>query len=193
MSEGGERESGALPAGKLAIEPSVLERTSAADDQYALIMKGGGLKGLAFVGAFRELRRFYEFDLYVGTSAGALVAALLGAEYTSEEMEAILLQQDFMEFIPERFSSITNLLFYGGLFRADTLSAWIEKLLAKKLNSPTRVEFSQLPKPVRVYACRRGTDALIFDSNRHPKMSVAHAVRCSIAIPFFSRQKEIKV
>jgi predicted acylesterase/phospholipase RssA len=156
-----------------------------AKERYALIMKGGGLKGLAFIGAFRELQRFYDFDLYVGTSAGALVAALLGADFSADEMETVLCEKDFMDFIPERFTAITNLIFYGALFKGDKLSAWVEHLLAMKIDSPTRVRFEQLPKAVRIYACRRETDALIFDSVRHPEMSVAHAVRCSIAIPFF--------
>ena len=43
-------------------------------NQYpnALIMKGGGVKGLAFAGALLELERYFLFDLSVGTSAGAI-------------------------------------------------------------------------------------------------------------------------
>lgn len=152
---------------------------------YALVMKGGGLKGLACIGALRELQRFYGFDLYVGTSAGAIIASLLGAGYSADEMEEILRTKNFSEFLTERFRAVTNLLFYGGLFQGTALSAWIEGLLATKLDSPTRVTFQQLPYHVRIYASRRDVDALIFDSIVSPDMSVAHAVRCSVAIPFF--------
>jgi hypothetical protein len=36
----------------------------------ALIMKGGGVKGLAFAGAVRELQAHFQFQAFVGTSAG---------------------------------------------------------------------------------------------------------------------------
>ena len=143
------------------------------------------MKGLACVGALRELQRFYGFDLYVGTSAGAMVAALAGAGYTADEMEEILRKMNFADFLSERLKTVTNLFFHGGLFRGIELSNWIDRLLAQKLRSPTRVKFRQLPHHVRIYACRRDTDALIFDSQQSPDMSVAHAVRCSVAIPFF--------
>lgn len=152
---------------------------------YALVMKGGGLKGLACIGALKELQRFYHFDLYVGTSAGAIIASLLGAGYTADEMEEILREKNFSEFLTERFKAVTNLIYYKGLFQGTALSAWIEGLLATKLSSPIRVTFKHLPYQVRIYASRRDVDALIFDSNVSPDMSVAHAVRCSVAIPFF--------
>jgi predicted acylesterase/phospholipase RssA/WD40 repeat protein len=155
------------------------------NDDYALVMKGGGMKGLACVGALSELQRFYHFDLYVGTSAGAIIAALLGAGYTANEMETILRAVNFADFLGERFKTVTNLLFHGGLFRGTELSNWIDSLLAKKLKSPSRVKFRQLPYQVRIYSCRRDTDALIFDSSHSPQISVAHAVRCSVAIPLF--------
>jgi len=151
----------------------------------ALIMKGGGLKGLAFIGALKELKQHYQFDVFAGTSAGAMVAAFLGADFSPSEMEELLCQKNFMDFIPERLSILSNLFFYGGLFRGSPLLEWLEHMLAKKLDSPSRVVFSQLPYAVFIYACRRYTNALIFDSKHHPDMSVAHAVRCSIAIPFF--------
>jgi predicted acylesterase/phospholipase RssA len=156
-----------------------------ANKNYALVMKGGGLKGLAFIGALRELQPFYKFDLYVGTSAGAIIAALLGAGYTVDEMETILREMNFADFLSERFKTITNLLFHGGLFRGTELSNWIDMLLARELKSATRVKFRQLPYQVRIYSCRRDTDALIFDSKDSPDVSVAHAVRCSVAIPLF--------
>jgi predicted acylesterase/phospholipase RssA/WD40 repeat protein len=167
------------------------ENQHPATESFALVMKGGGLKGLACIGALRELQRFYDFDLYVGTSAGAIIAALLGAGYTPDEMETILRQMSFAEFLSERAKIITNLFFHGGLFRGTKLTDWIDTLLAVKLQSPTRVEFRQLPHHVRIYACRRDTDALIFDSQQSPRMSVAYAVRCSVAIPlFFTPERE---
>src|SRR5438128_663800 len=93
---------------------------------YALVMKGGGLKGLACVGAFAELQPFYRFDLYVGTSAGAIIAALLAAGYTADEMEKILREMNFADFLSERLRVITNFIFYGGMFQGRELTNWVD-------------------------------------------------------------------
>lgn len=64
-----------------------------------LIMKGGGVKGLAYVGAIKELMTAgYTFDWLVGTSAGAIAAVLLAAGYTTEELEKLLKEKRFQEF-----------------------------------------------------------------------------------------------
>jgi GTPase SAR1 family protein len=64
----------------------------------ALVMKGGGIKGLAYVGAIRELNHYYNFQWFVGTSAGAISAVLLGAGYTVDELETILKEKNFRDF-----------------------------------------------------------------------------------------------
>src|SRR5262249_50839548 len=55
------------------------------DLPHAIVMKGGGVKGLAFAGALRELEQYYYFDRHVGVSAGAIAAVLLAADYTPQE------------------------------------------------------------------------------------------------------------
>lgn len=55
--------------------------------QYDLVFEGGGAKGMVFVGACEEFfRRGHSFDRLLGTSAGAITAALLAAGYTPKEM-----------------------------------------------------------------------------------------------------------
>ncbi|MFK8008568.1 MAG: patatin-like phospholipase family protein [Saprospiraceae bacterium] len=54
---------------------------------HVLIMKGGGIKGLAYVGALKELYKYYNFNWFAGTSAGAIAAVLLASGYTTDELE----------------------------------------------------------------------------------------------------------
>ncbi|MCP3940000.1 MAG: hypothetical protein GY710_00765 [Desulfobacteraceae bacterium] len=55
--------------------------------KYDLVFEGGGAKGAAFVGAFREFeKRNHTFRKLVGTSAGAITATLMAAGYTPSEM-----------------------------------------------------------------------------------------------------------
>jgi hypothetical protein len=47
-------------------------------EKLALVMKGGGIKGLAYIGALEELNKHFRFDWFVGISAGALYGIILG-------------------------------------------------------------------------------------------------------------------
>lgn len=52
-----------------------------------LVFEGGGVKGIALVGAFSVLEeRGYEPQNMAGASAGAIVAALIAAGYSSVEL-----------------------------------------------------------------------------------------------------------
>jgi predicted acylesterase/phospholipase RssA len=80
----------------MATSANGARRRSAAkapNDRRALVLAGGGITGLAYeIGALRALddllvgNTVNDFDVYVGTSAGALVAALLANGVTPTEM-----------------------------------------------------------------------------------------------------------
>ena len=55
--------------------------------KYNLVFAGGGAKGIVHVGALKELEaQGHEFNRLVGTSAGAITAALLAAGYNADEI-----------------------------------------------------------------------------------------------------------
>jgi predicted acylesterase/phospholipase RssA len=63
--------------------------------QYDLVFEGGGAKGMVLVGAYQEFAaRQHTFNRLLGTSAGAITAALLAAGYNVEEMLAALNERD---------------------------------------------------------------------------------------------------
>ncbi|MBN1580309.1 MAG: patatin-like phospholipase family protein [Anaerolineae bacterium] len=64
--------------------------------QYDLVFEGGGAKGMVFVGALQEFEaQGHTHGRLLGTSAGAITAALLAAGYDSSEMlEALDEKQD---------------------------------------------------------------------------------------------------
>ena len=67
-----------------------------AEKRVDLVFEGGGVKGLGLVGALSVLEeRGYEPQSVAGSSAGALLAALLGAGYTAAELREIFLDFDF--------------------------------------------------------------------------------------------------
>ena len=69
------------------------KRKSAPDGRVALVLGGGGITGAAYhlgvlnaMNAMSERASVNDFDLYVGTSAGAVVAACLANGITPEEL-----------------------------------------------------------------------------------------------------------
>jgi predicted acylesterase/phospholipase RssA len=63
--------------------------------EYDLVFEGGGAKGMVFVGAYKELvRRGHTAGRLLGTSAGAITAALLAAGYTPQEMLGALNERE---------------------------------------------------------------------------------------------------
>ncbi|HUE26839.1 MAG TPA: patatin-like phospholipase family protein [Solirubrobacteraceae bacterium] len=79
----------------------------------ALVLGGGGFTGGVYeIGALRALdlllvnRTVNQFDVYVGTSAGAFVAAAVSNGVTPEEMMRVLVQQVPTPFPDARISSL---------------------------------------------------------------------------------------
>jgi NTE family protein len=63
--------------------------------KYDLVFEGGGAKGMVFVGALQEFyKRGHTPNRLLGTSAGAITAALVAAGYTVEEMLAALAEKE---------------------------------------------------------------------------------------------------
>lgn len=160
-----------------------------------LIMKGGGIKGLAYVGALKELNRFYDFDWYAGTSAGAITAALLAAGVKVAELERLLKVTNFKKVLfdaPKR-QLLHNLYHKGGLYPGVKFQAWIGDIINNALNSPVPVHLNDLPKfpsvlkhRLTVYASTDHKRTLVYDSNSEASSGtrVSFAVRCSMSIPF---------
>jgi predicted acylesterase/phospholipase RssA len=160
---------------------------------YALIMKGGGIKGLAFAGALLELEKYFSFDVFAGTSAGAIAAVLLGSGYTPEELRRTLAETNFGHFLDASLPvSLWNFVTTYGLYTGDALERWIRDLLSQKLKMLGRVEMRHLHESV-IYACTPGHGTVVFDSRATNKnFDAAFATRCSMSIPFFFRPMTIE-
>ena len=101
-----------------ANRPSAASRASnarrrPARSKTALVLGGGGFTGGVYeIGALRALdllsvnRTVNEFDVYVGTSAGAFVAAAVANGVTPEEMMRVIVEQFPTSFPDARVSSL---------------------------------------------------------------------------------------
>src|SRR5947209_6674548 len=108
------------------LEPAATDRPKAKSKQparrgrakrsrAALVLGGGGFTGGVYeIGALRALdllsvnRTVNQFDVYVGTSAGAFVAAAVANGITPEEMMRVIVQQVPTPFPDARVSSLLH-------------------------------------------------------------------------------------
>lgn len=177
------------------------------DRRADLVFEGGGVKGIALAGAFRELSdRNYRPECVAGTSAGAINAALVAAGYSGAEVEDIVLRQmHFPRFADRTFlnrfgvgGGIVEFLRTRGMHSGDYFYNWIADLLKAK----GIVTFGQLRNPnassdKRAYRLQviasdltaRRMLVLPRDAKRlgldPDELEVAKAVRMSMSIPFY--------
>jgi predicted acylesterase/phospholipase RssA len=156
------------------------------DYPYSIIMKGGGIKGLALAGALLELEKYFWFDRHIGTSAGAIAAVLLAANFKPSELRDLFATKDFTDFLDApKWVLPFNLIFKQGLYPGEVFRLWIANLLTQKLGLMSEVRMEHLDRAV-IYAARAGQGTLTYDSKGPRKETVASfAVRCSMSIPIF--------
>lgn len=76
-----------------------------------LVFKGGGPKGIAYVGTMRCLEdhnALHSLKRTAGTSAGAITAALVATGYNSHELEDVLNRTDLVELLDHPLSDVQN-------------------------------------------------------------------------------------
>lgn len=175
-----------------------------------IVLEGGGVKGIALVGALEELSKAgYERCRVAGTSAGAIVGSLLAAGMPVEDMLRIMQSIDYKQFRDEGFvdrlgipGKIASLTFEKGVYEGQFLHAWLSGQLATlgvhtfgdlKLTEPWAKD---LPPEQRyrlvviVSDVSRGRLVRLpwdyADYGLNPDTQpVADAVRASMSIPFF--------
>ncbi len=68
--------------------------------KVGIVLSGGGAKGMAHIGIIRALEENgIPIDYIAGTSAGAIIAGLYAAGYTTSEMEAIFISPEFNQWL----------------------------------------------------------------------------------------------
>ena len=104
------------------------------------VFEGGGVKGIGLVGALSVAEsKGYVWENVAGTSAGAIVAALVAAGYEAGELKKIIGSLDYNRFkdkgavdrIP-LFGPLVSLLSEKGIYEGNFLEDWIRDLLLRK-------------------------------------------------------------
>lgn len=168
------------------------------------VFSGGGVKGIAIIGAIKAIEeKGFKLKRVAGTSAGSIIASLVAAGYSSDEifkmMDEINLK-DFLDprktLLPAPFGKWILLYWRLGLYKGNVLEEWIaEKLALKGLRT-----FADLPpNKLRVIASDLTNGRLVVIPNDLPKYGIpiesfpiAKAIRMSCSIPYFFEPVKIK-
>ena len=168
-----------------------------------LVFEGGGVKGMAYVGATEVLEEkgiLPNIKRVGGTSAGAINALLVGLNYSPAETKQILSQLDFQNFLDDTWGVVrdTNrLLTEYGWYKGDFFRRWVGERIAAKVGNPDAT-FNDIHNQMDQKGYRElffvGTNlstrfAEVFSYEHTPRWCVADAVRISMSIPLFFAAK----
>ncbi|HET9851727.1 MAG TPA: patatin-like phospholipase family protein [Candidatus Limnocylindrales bacterium] len=176
-----------------------------------LVLEGGGVKGIALVGAISVLEEAgYRFNRVAGTSAGSIVGALVAAGLSSAEMVEIVRGLDYTRFRdvgPEDrvpgLGRLYSLMTQQGIYEGTYFKRWLAEILESKgIRTFDDVAYedagagADLPQEQRFRLVVMASDVTTGRLRRLPwdypelgldagSVPVVDAVRASMSIPFF--------
>jgi len=174
-----------------------------------LILEGGGVKGIALVGSYTALSEAgYDFRRIAGTSAGAIVGALIAAGMSPSDLKGVMREIDYGRFEDKGFidhiglvGKGASLLFEKGIYEGGYLRAFMDEQL-KSLGVETFGDL-RIDDPGASLGDAKAYRLVVMTSDvtrarlvRLPwdyeqygldpdTQRVADAVRASMSIPFF--------
>lgn len=161
------------------------------------VFEGGGVKGISLAGAVRAAEKHgAQFHRVAGTSSGSIVASMIAAGYTADEMKELMITTSFTKFLKR--APFFNLALIGpalrvllkkGLYAGEALEEWIRQiLLAKGIRT-----FGDLaPGKLTIIASDITSGKIMVLPGDLEKIGidparfeVARAIRMSCSIPYF--------
>ena len=179
--------------------------------KVAVVLSGGGAKGIAHIGVLKALEEHnIPVDYMVGTSMGGIIGGFYAAGYSPDEIEYLVLNEDFQNWVIGKPEKGFNFHFYDkednpsmfniSLALDSSLNASFNTALAsdrslnfalaEKLAQPSanaHYNFDSLMIPLRIVA------AEVFSQKTEvlKEGPLNNAVRVTLSVPFFF--KPIKI
>lgn len=167
----------------------------------AVVLSGGGAKGMAHIGVLRVLERAgIPIDIVAGTSMGSIVGGLYAMGYDAEQLDSMVRRQDWTFLLSDKQEAHSPLLHnrlwqntymlskqltlkdrrianaVGGFIEGRNLDQLFRSLAAEYADS---ISFDSLPRP---FACV-ATDIITNSEYVFHSGSIVEAMRSSMAIP----------
>lgn len=178
---------------------AVLPFSLAARPKIAVVLSGGGAKGMAHIGALKVIEQAgLPVDIVVGTSMGAIVGGLYAIGYSPEQLDSIIMSQDWRTLLSDKqdrktqtlqmreeaeryilsvpFSGKPQEALSGGVIRGRNIGAMLWQLTRDYHDS---IRFDRLPIPFACVSQDVATGAEIV----HTSGVLPIAMRASMSIP----------
>lgn len=159
-----------------------------------LVFEGGGVKGIAYVGAMQVLEEkgiLSNIQRVGGTSVGAINAVLLALGFTNAEQKEILWKLNFNNFLDASWfvPNVYRVIRRYGWYKGDFFREWIGELIKKKAGTSqaTFRDLREAKKPdLYVYGTNLSTHfSEVFSVEHTPEMRLSDAIRISMSLPLF--------
>ena len=193
--------------------PNFLQQLkSAIDHEYKrslyrnLVFKGGGVRGIAYLGALDvldEYRIVDNIERVAGTSAGAITAAILSMQLSVADSKDLFNTLD-LDKIPQRSTKPPRRFLPGfpdeenylrflnkyGWYSSNYFYQWLQEIIADQCEGNGRATFVEFRerdfRDLHIVATNISRQrAEVFSADTTPEVAVADAVRMSMSIPIF--------
>ena len=156
-----------------------------------LVLSGGGLLGISYIGLFKyfeEKNVIKTIESITGSSAGAIFGSLLALGYTSNELNLIVKQMVFKDYLQINVDSILNFTTQKGFESGNKLNLFIKKCIYNKTNNEN-FTFIQLYEKYNINLQIGVTNLTqhkfeLLNKESYPDLPIHKAISASIAIPF---------
>lgn len=82
------------------LKERLLDKNNVENPKIALVLSGGGAKGMAHIGVLKALEEYQiPIDIVVGTSAGSIIGAMYSMGYSPDEIENKILKLNFFSLL----------------------------------------------------------------------------------------------
>jgi NTE family protein len=141
--------------------------------KVALVLGGGGARGLAHIGVLKVLRREgVPIDMIVGTSVGAMVGALAAADVPPEEIERMTSDVGWDELTNLSNAHLVKLLVSEDLLSTQKMEDYLKSRFGDKTFADLKIPFACVAADLRT-----GEQIVLREG------SVALAARASATMP----------
>lgn len=157
-----------------------------------LVLKGGGVFGLMYIGALKELKACgFKGEYFVGTSIGSIMALLLACNIAIEDIEKEFVQLNMVECVDKvsYWTGMYRLLMNFGWHSTNKFKTQIQQIIKKYVGCTDLTFISLYEKfgnnlAIASFSLETGK-TVIFDKETYPTKSVIEACINSCTVPFF--------
>jgi len=164
------------------------------------VFEGGGMRGIGIVGAINYMEvEGCEFQRVAGSSAGAVIAALISAGYSAKQIRKMLVEISFLKFMDkdklQRFPLLgkpLGIIKEKSLYSGDYLECFMDNLLVQKGINKFKDVYENGEYKLKIIASDITNKKTLVIPDDLPnygidpmEFTIAKAVRMSCSIPFY--------